>query len=415
MNTDDDSGGRMVIVGGGQAAGAALKRLRQLGYPGQVTLVSDETNAPYERPPLSKEYLWGAEQELRWVAPGNDRPNERLAIDRTAVAGDARAKTITCSDGAVLPYDFLLLATGGLPRRLAMPGAALENVHCLRRAGDALALRQSIERCVRARLPLLVVGGSWIGLEVAAGARETGVEVVLVEQGARLCGRTLPPLAARWLQSLHASRGVDLRLETSVASLDGDVAVRSARLSDGTVLPVGAVLVGIGIAPNISLASQLGLLVRSGIVVDRHCRTSAPAIYAAGDVAEQACPWHEGAIRIETWDNANRQGEAAATHIAHMASTTAEPDGAEDSAPPWFWSDQYGTNLQVLGAPTHGDTVLASPPNESEQLFIHLRGDRVVGAIGMNRRHDMRRLRKRMAEHSLLPRAELLQAIPGLS
>jgi NADPH-dependent 2,4-dienoyl-CoA reductase/sulfur reductase-like enzyme len=401
-------GPRVVIVGGGQAAGAALRKLRQLDYPGPVALVSDEAHSPYERPPLSKEYLWGVEPELRWIVPG-DRSNESLAIRRTAVAGDAAGKTITCDDGAQLRYDFLLLATGGLPRRLAVPGSDPGPIHCLRRADDAVALRRSIERCMRTRLPLLVVGGSWIGLEVAAGARDAGVDVVLVEQGERLCGRTLPALAATWLEALHASRGVDVRLRTSVLSLDGDGELRGAQLSDGSSLPVGAVVAGIGITPNTSLARRLGLLVRSGIVVDRYGRSSIPGIYAAGDVAEQACPWHAHPLRIETWDNANRQGEAAAMHIAGLASGAAAPEMPERPAPPWFWSDQYGLNLQVLGAPTCGDSVLAGEPGESAPLFIHLRNDAVVGAIGMNRPREMRRLRKLLTERARLQGAELAQ------
>lgn len=406
-------GRRVVIVGGGQAAGAALKRLRQLDYPGPLTLVSDEAQPPYERPPLSKEYLRGVERDLRWIAPG-ERPNEQLTINRTAVAGDAGARTITCDDGTQLPYDFLLLATGGTARRLATPGAELDNVHYLRRANDAVALRQSIEKCAQARQRLLVIGGSWIGLEVAAGAREAGVEVTVVEQQDQLCGRTLPASAARWLQALHVSRGVDVRLGTSVVSLDGNREVRSARLNSGVLLPVGAVIAGIGIAPNTLLAQRLSVLVRSGIVVDRHCRTSIPEIYAAGDVAEQACAWHENSLRIETWENANRQGAAAATHIAGLAGIGMHPPVPDHEQPPWFWSDQYDMNLQVLGAPTCGDAVLASPSSESGRLLIYLRGGLVVGSVGINRPHEMRRLRKLLTERPNLPRSELLQPSLGL-
>ncbi|WP_038202881.1 NAD(P)/FAD-dependent oxidoreductase [Xenophilus azovorans] len=389
---------RVVIVGGGQAAGAALRTLRQLGYAGQVALVSDEVHLPYERPPLSKEYLWGKEHALRWIAP-DAGANARCAIGRTALACDAASRTIALDDGSTLPYDVLLLATGGVPRRLSVPGSGLAGVHCLRSAADAAALRGSIARCAQQQRALLVVGGSWIGLEVAAGAREAGVEVILAEQGERLCGRTLPAAAADWLRDLHAARGVDLRLRTAAVRLDGeDGAVRSAQLSDGTQVQVGAVVAGIGISPNLSLARQLGLHVRSGIVVDRHGRTSAPHVYAAGDVAEQACPWHGAGIRIETWDNANRQGEAAARHIASLDDAGAAPDAAGHAAPPWFWSDQYGVNLQVLGAPTCGDEVLAGRSDGNGPLFVHLRDGAVVGAVGIDRARDMRRLRKLLAQ-----------------
>ncbi|VTU23305.1 Rhodocoxin reductase [Variovorax sp. PBS-H4] len=401
-------GQRVVIVGGGQAAGAALRRLRQLDYPGPVALVSDEAHVPYERPPLSKEYLSGTERELRWVAPGH-RPNERIATERTAVAGDVRTRTISCNDGTALEYDFLLIATGGMPRRLGMPGADLDNVHCLRHASDAIALKESIRRCSRMALRLLVVGGSWIGLEVAAAARGAGVEVTVVEQAEQLCRRTLPCAPAALLHALHAAHGVDLRLRTSVAGLDGGREVRRARLSDGSVLSVGAVVGGIGITPNTSLAQRLGLLVRSGIVVDRHCRSSVPEIYAAGDVAEQACHWHDDSLRIETWENANRQGETAAMHMAALATGTGEPEAPGRAAPPWFWSDQYDMNLQVVGAPVRGDAVLACQSSARERLFVHLRGDLVVGAVGMNKPREMRRLRKLLTERPQLPRSELLQ------
>lgn len=400
------AGRRVVIVGGGQAAGAALRRLRDLDFDGEVVLISEEGRAPYERPPLSKEYLWGAEQDLRCIAPG-DRPNERILLNRPVVSVDPREQAVSLDAGPAMHYDALLLATGGQPRRLTVPGSGLAGVHHLRTAADARGLRQSIDDCARAGQPLLVVGGSWIGLEVAAGAREIGVEVVLLEAEDRLCRRTLPASAAQWLHALHAGRGVDIRLRTSLAALHGGTAVQGARLSDGSQLEVGAVVVGIGIAPNVALARQCGALVRSGVVVDGHGRTGVPNVYAAGDVTEQTCAWHNAAVRIETWDNANRQGEAAALHIASALrgqETVAQAAGS----PPWFWSDQYGVNLQVLGAPLHGDSVVASG-DEGASLAVHLRGEVVVGAVGIDRLRDMRRLRKLLCEGAPLTRAALSQ------
>jgi 3-phenylpropionate/trans-cinnamate dioxygenase ferredoxin reductase subunit len=391
-------------VGGGQAAGAALRKLRELRYEGDVVLVSDERHTPYERPPLSKEYLWRVEQDLRCIAPGC-RSNERVLLDLSVVAVDPHAATVTCSDGTVLPYDALLLATGGRPRRLIVPGSGLAHVHHLRTAADALALRSAIERCATTGRPLLVVGGSWIGLEVTAGAREAGIAVVLLEVGARLCARTLPPADAQWLHDLHAARGVDIRLRMSLASLETDSAgaLHHAHLSDGTSLDVGAVVAGIGIQPNVALAQQCGALVRTGVVIDAHARTSVPGIYAAGDVAEQPCAWHGESVRMETWDNANRQGEAAAAHIAGTPREAASP-------PPWFWSDQYGANLQVLGAPLKGDTALSAGGAEADRrLVIYLRDGIAVGAVSINRARDARRLRKLLAERAPLTGAALAQ------
>jgi len=391
-------GRRIVIVGGGQAAGAAMRKLRELRFDGEVVLVSEEEHAPYERPPLSKEYLWGAEQDVRYIASG-DRANEQMLLGRAVTSVDPERRTVHCAGGPPLQYDALLLATGGQPRRLAVPGSDLPNVHHLRTAANACALRQSIESCDKARKPLLVVGGSWIGLEIAAGAREAGVEVVLLEVGDRFCTRTLPVSTAQWLHMLHASHGVDIRLRTSVVALEGDTEVRHAQLSDGSRIGIGAVVVGIGIAPNVALAQHCGALVRSGVVVDSHCRTTVPHIYAAGDVSEQACSWHDAELRIETWDNANRQGEAAALHMASPsdeASTT--PTSTYRAAPPWFWSDQYGVNIQVVGAPLHSDAVITSGDEGPGRLDVHLCNGVVVGAIGIDRARDMRRLRKILAE-----------------
>jgi len=400
------SAARTVIVGGGQAAGAALRKLRELQYAGDVVLLSDESHMPYERPPLSKEYLWRTEREVRCIAPGRWL-NERLMLDAPVVALDPQARNATCADGTMVPYDALLLATGGKPRRLCVPGSDLGRVHHLRTAGDALALRGSIDHCAATRRPLLVVGGSWIGLEVAAGAREAGIDVVLLELGERLCTRTLPAAAAQWLGDLHAARGVDIRLRTSLVSLEGDAgadgSVRRARLSDGGDIEIGAVVAGIGITPNADLARQCGALVRTGVLVDAHGRTSVSGIYAAGDVTEQQCAWHDASVRIETWDNANRQGEAAAAHIAGAGRDGSVP-------PPWFWSDQYGANLQVVGAPLKADTMLTAGGGEAHQtLTIHLRDGLVVGAVGFNCARDMRRLRKLLGDGSPLASAALAQ------
>jgi 3-phenylpropionate/trans-cinnamate dioxygenase ferredoxin reductase subunit len=390
------AGKRVVIVGGGQAAGAVQRKLRQLGFAGQVVLISDEAHAPYERPPLSKEYLCGSESTLRAIAPGR-QANEQIRLECSAVRIDAEARTVLCGDGSSVCYDALVLATGGQPRRLEVPGSNLGRVHALRTASDSTALRLSIAACAKAGRPLLVVGGSWIGLEVAAAAREAGVVVVIAEAGERLCARTLPAASAHWLQTLHESKGVAIRLRTSLMALEGIGDVASAHLSDGSRLAVGAVVAGIGIVPETTLARQCGVLVRSGVVVDAHGRTNRPGIYAAGDVTEQNTRCHDGPVRVETWENANRQGEAVATDIvARLFAGGGEALPSVDAPAPWFWSDQYGVNLQVVGAPNQGDAHLACIDQPDKQLSLHLRGGRVVGAVAINSARELRRLRKRL-------------------
>lgn len=389
----DEAGSAIVIVGGGQAAGAAVLRLRQLAYRGRVVLVSDETAWPYERPGLSKDVLLGASPAPRPVL-AEQQPGERFLTGTQALSID-RSRRVVRTTGGEWPYDRLLLATGARPRPLEVPGASLPGIHALRTAGDAQRIAESFGHCRAMRGALLIVGGSWIGLEVAAAARQQGLRVVLVEQGERLCQRTVPPSVSQRLMRLHAAHGVEIRLRTCVDAFSGEGRVRHARLSDGTSLALAAAVVGIGVLPNLDIARDAGLHTRQGIVVDACARTCDPFIHAAGDVAELHCRWQGRPVRYESWAHANHQAHLAADC---MLRDLARPD-LDAPAPlpaPWFWSDQFGRTLQLAGSPLLADEARLLHDDDEGFAEAYFAQDRLVGAAAIGHARAFRDLRRRI-------------------
>lgn len=325
----------IVIIGGGQAAGWAARTLRELGYGGHLSVVADEPHDFYERPPLSKQVLSGDSEpgHLRlftaeMVASLNidwRRPRRAIAIDR-------QQQQVQLDDGSSLRYDRLLIATGSRPRLPDPAWSRIDGVMVLRNVEDALALRQRLNGCRR----LAVVGGGWIGLEVAALARTRGIEVVVYERGPSLCGRSIGADVAARLATLHRDQGVGLRLECGDLQLIQ--AVDGVQVStDADALLYDTVLVGAGAQLNTELARDAGLQLGHGIVVDGSGRSSDPAIYAAGDVAQH--PVH--GLCVQSWANAQNQGMASARGLLGL-------DANYDDAP-WLWSDQHGVNIQILG------------------------------------------------------------------
>jgi NADPH-dependent 2,4-dienoyl-CoA reductase/sulfur reductase-like enzyme len=384
----------IAIVGGGQAAGAAVCRLRQRAFAGRLVVVSDEPVLPYERPGLSKDMLLGRLEAPRGIV-GQAAANERFVTGRAAVGLRREARTVVLDDGE-LRYERLLIATGARPRRLHVPGCDAGGIDALRTAADAQRVRRSLASCGRGGRKLLVVGGSWIGLEVAAAARTRGVEVVLVERAQRLCERTLPASVAGRLLDLHAAQGVDVRLGVGVQAFSGSPRVRQAHLSDGSTLDIGAAVVGIGVAPNLEIASACGLETADGIVVDRAGRTSDPCVYAAGDVAEVPCAWRGARCRYESWASANAQGSLAAdTMLRDLAQ--AEPEDGAGLPLPWFWSDQFERTLQVAGHPLRADAAELLVDDESGFVEGYRADGRLVGAIAMGHARLLRELRQSMA------------------
>ena len=353
----------LIIVGAGHAGGRAALTLREEGYTGRLILIGDEAHLPYERPPLSKGLLQGSID----LAGCSLCDEARLAeLDIEHIAGnlvrqlDPAQQRLQLADGQWLAYAGLLLATGGRARRLPQAQA---NVLYLRTHDEALALKAALRPGAR----LVVVGGGFIGLEVAATARSLGCDVTLLEAGPRLAGRVLPPVISEALLDVHRLHGVEVRLNVALESIDVDAVV----LVDGQRLPCDLVVVGIGMQPNIELAAAAGLDVGQGIRVDAHLRTSAPNVYAAGDVCEFRLDGQYQ--RQETWRNAEAQGRHAALNLLGR-------ELAFESLP-GFWSDQYDWGLQTVGVST-ALTVSRPLPTGGLLLFYLDAEHHLQGACG---------------------------------
>jgi 3-phenylpropionate/trans-cinnamate dioxygenase ferredoxin reductase component len=330
-----------VIVGASLAGAKAAETLRDEGFTGRVVLVGEEPEPPYERPPLSKGYLLGSDErdtafvhDRAWY----DKQNIELRTGTRAEGLDPGAHTVTLAGGERLTYDKLLLTTGSVVRRVQVPGAELEGVHYLRRIEHADTLRGVLVEGAR----VVVIGGGWIGLEVAAAARTHRAAVTLVEVDTLPLRRVLGDEVARVFADLHAEHGVDLRLGTGIREIVGtDGRVASVTLEDGTSLPADAVVVGVGITPAVELAQAAGLAVDNGVVVDAALRTSDPDVYAAGDVANADNPLLGKHIRVEHWQNALDGGPAAARSMLGQ-------DVVYDRVP-YFFSDQYDLGMEYTG------------------------------------------------------------------
>lgn len=388
----------VVIVGAGQAGAWVARSLRENGFEGDVTLLGREASAPYERPPLSKGVLSGSEdhppvllttQQCDALRVGF-RPNtEVVSIDR------ARSE-VRCESGETVAYDRLVLTTGGRPRRLACAGTELPGVHTLRTIEDSRAIASLLQPGKR----LLIVGGGWIGLEIAATARKKQVDVMVLEAGPRLCARSVPPLISTALQGWHAKAGVDVRLSATVSSIE-----KGTRRDLRASLPWGAeefdaVVVGIGLALDTGLAEACGLEVQDGIVVDHQGRTSDPKIYAAGDVASRPCSWAGGRLRLESWANAQNQAIA-------VGKTLAGGEAAYDDIP-WFWSDQYDKNLQVLGIPSNQlEGVMRGSVAEGSFTLFQMSDGKLRSVIAVNAPRDIKVAKRWLREGTCPPAAVL--------
>jgi 3-phenylpropionate/trans-cinnamate dioxygenase ferredoxin reductase component len=364
------------IVGAGLAGAKAAETLREEGFDGRLLLIGAEAERPYERPPLSKEYLRGEAGRDKVYVHDEAFYAERdveLRLGRSAVGLDAATRELTLDDGERVGFDRLLLATGAEPRKLPIPGGDLDGVHLLRTVADADALRRRLDRGGA----LVVVGGGWIGAEVAASARQRGLEVTLIHPGAVLLERVLGLDMGAVFDAVHADHGVRLLPDTRVEAFEGATSVESVRTADGRRLACDAVVVGVGVQPRTELAARAGLTVDDGIRVDARGQTSAPAVFAAGDVANAQHPFYGRPIRVEHWANALHQGPAAARAML------GETGGHERL--PYFFSDQYDVGLEYRGFArgTEG-VVVRGDPSEREFIAFWLAEDRVVAAMNVN-------------------------------
>lgn len=410
-----DSPTRIVIIGAGQAGGWAARTLRDEKYAGSITLIGEEKWPPHERPPLSKGLLAGhVLPDSTYLFP----PNEWSALDIDwrndcrVLSIDRNKRIVTLEGGDIVAWDRLILCTGGRARPLSIPGLDVASI-TLRTIDDSIQL----QRQLRSTSHLLIIGGGWIGLEVAATARQLGVEVTLIEAAPQLCMRSLPANVAQLLASLHEQNGVRILLDTTIENAEKDAQgsitawLSTDNLSKSgivsgkaTRITVDTVFAGIGMVPNDGLARASGIACANGILVDQYCRTSDPFVFSAGDVAVNS---HRGAaspFRLESWQNAQQQGIAAARSVLGL--------DAPYNPMPWFWSDQFDVNVQILGIVRDADQVIVRGSYdritpEDRALFFYLRHGVLHGVIGLNAGRDIRVARRLIERATILDTEKL--------
>ncbi len=367
---------QIVIVGAALAGAKAAEALREEGYGGRVVLIGAESELPYERPPLSKYYLRGeSEREKARVHDAGFYAEKDidLRLGTAVEAIDPAGRTVTLAGGETLAWDRLLLATGAEPRRLPVPGADLDGVHYLRTLDDSDRLRAAIHADGR----LAVIGAGWIGAEAAASARQLGSEVTLIERLEVPLETVLGTTVGRIYADAHREQGVELLTGVGVEALEGAGRVERVRLSDGRTVECSAVLVGVGVAPRTALAEAAGLAVDNGILVDANLQTSAPDVYAAGDVANHDHPFYGRRVRVEHWANALNQGPVAARNMLGA--------GTPYERLPYFFSDQYDVGMEYSGLASADDEVVIRGSVEKRELIAFwLQDGRVAAGMNMN-------------------------------
>jgi 3-phenylpropionate/trans-cinnamate dioxygenase ferredoxin reductase subunit len=365
------------IVGGGLAGGSAAATLRADGFDGRVVLVGSEGEQPYHRPPLSKEYLRGEvdESKLRVNEPELYREQEielRLGVSVSSL--DTGARELVLEGGERIGFDAALLATGSEPRRLSLPGAALEGVHYLRTHPDSDALAAALDGGTR----VAVIGSGWIGCEVAASARQLGNEVTLVAPSRLLLERMLGNALGAFYRDVHHEHGVDLRLENAVIAIEGSGRVERVVLADGATLECDLVVAGIGVTPRVELARDAGIEVEDGVVVDGRLQTGAAGVFAAGDIANFAHPLYGGRrMRVQHWANAGDQGPFAARAMLGSSEVWQRV--------PYFFSDQYDVGMEFAGDLGDAERLVVRGDMASREFIAFwLAGNRLVAGMNVN-------------------------------
>ena len=392
---------RVVIVGAGLAGHRAATHLRELSADVEIDLIGDENDLPYDRPPLSKEVLAGGAP--KFLACRDDYGKSAIgyhAGERVARI-DRAASRVNTESGKSYSYDRLLLATGSRPRRLPDRIAQTSKIIYLRTLRDAVQLQSAIKAARR----IAIIGGGFIGLEVAAAARAAGTEVVVLETANRLLSRGMPAILADWIYAQHDARGVSIHFNTTVHAITDRSDGRLQLDWSGGSIDVDSVVVGIGIEPNVELALEAGLIVDNGIVVDERCQTSDPSVFAAGEVTSHPVL---GGIRrrLESWRVASDQPLIAAKSMLGLEARYVDP--------PWLWSDQFAHNIQSLGIPVEqGNTLIAGDVTSDRWTAIFCDTTaRITGAVAVNSGRDISVLRRAMMKDCRIPEP-LLARIAG--
>ena len=365
----------LIIVGASLAGAKAAETVREDGFDERVVLIGAEGERPYERPPLSKDYLRGEADSKPYVHDDSfyGEHDIELRTSTNVERIDAAASEISLTGGETLSFDRLLLATGARPRRIALPGADLDGVLTLRTIEDSDAIRARIDAGGR----LVTIGAGWIGAEVAASARQLGCDVTILEMAQLPLERVLGPELGAIYGDIHADHGVKCIGGAAIEAIEGDGSVAAVRLAGDRRIEADFVVVGVGVEPRTELAQAAGLATDNGILVDEHLQTSAPAIFAAGDVANAQHPFYRTRIRVEHWANALNQGPAA----AHNMLGRAKPYDRI----PYFFSDQYDVGMEYAGyAPSWDEVVFRGDPATREFIAFWLKDERVVAGMNLN-------------------------------
>ncbi len=388
---------RIVIIGAGQAGGWVAKTLRAEGFTGEIALIGDEPHPPHERPPLSKSVLMGEQPASSChLFPEDFVATERIDHHQgvSAVRIDRAARTVECGNGATLAYDKLVLATGARVRKLTLPGA--EHALYLRSIADSADLKDRFSRAQH----VTIVGAGWIGLEVAAAARKLGLAATVLEALPRVCARSVPAEVSDLLAGLHREHGVDLRLECGISGIASDGSRLSVQPATGAAFATDVVVAGIGVLPNVELAQAAGLAIDNGIVVDEHGRTSDPSISAAGDVTLHPNRLLGRTLRLESWANAQNQAIVVAKALMDKSEGYAEL--------PWFWSDQYDVNLQILGQPQRWtQPVVRGDLATRRASLFYLSEGKIEAVIAINAARDLS-IARRLIQRGISVSAERL-------
>jgi len=374
-----------IIAGAGHAGGQSAISLRQAGYEGRIVVCGAEPVPPYQRPPLSKKYLSGELALARvFLRPESfySANDIELRLGNAVREIDPERRTAVLEDGGSLAFTDLVIATGSRPRRLDSPGATLGNIFYLRSLDDADAIRNALV----AGRKLVVVGGGYIGLEIASTARGLGLEVCVIEAADRILGRVTAPEMSAYYTRAHRARGVDVRLSTAITSFEGNGTVEAVVCGDETI-PADAVVIGIGIVPDAELAASAGIRCDDGIVVDERCATSADRVYAIGDCTRHPNPILGRTLRLESVQNALEQARTAASNIAGTPSKYEQV--------PWFWSDQFDLKLQMVGMSDGYDTIVQRGSMDADDFaMFYLKEGVLIAVDAVNRPREFMACRK---------------------